>query len=102
MAGISSLQGPHHVAQRLRKTTLPLRSARLSLPPSSAVTLNSLACCWRLGLMRSRARAGSSAAAAGRVAIATSRKIRETSGHMAPEYTLAGLPDLTKGVLVIV
>src|SRR5574341_13776 len=88
MAGISSLQGSHQVAQRLRKTTLPLKSARLSVPPSSAATLKSLACCGRLGLMRSSARAGSSAAPAGSAAQTRNTKTCEAKRHMAPRvYT---------------
>src|ERR1700674_4641224 len=100
MAGISSLHGPHHIAQRLRKTTLPLSSARLSLPPSRAAILKSLACCWRLGLMRSRAWAGSSAALAGIAAQTRTQKRREASRHMDPEYTWA-LPYLTWLAFVI-
>ena len=34
MAGISSRQGSHQVAQKFRNTTLPLRSARPRVPPS--------------------------------------------------------------------
>src|SRR4029450_7933337 len=74
MAGISSLQGGDQVAQRFKKTTLPLRSASLSPLPSGEATLKSLACCWRLGLMRSSSFAGSTTAAAG--STAPTRKAR--------------------------
>src|SRR5208282_2933144 len=36
MARISSLHGPHHVAQKLRSTTFPLKEDRLTFPPFSA------------------------------------------------------------------
>src|SRR6266567_3699117 len=51
MAGISSLHGPHQVAQRFRKTTLPRSSDNRRVPPSREETLKSLANRWRLGLM---------------------------------------------------
>src|ERR1700730_14572283 len=94
MAGISSLQGGHQVAQRLRKTTLPLRSASLSRPPSSAATLKSLACCWRLGLMRSSSPAASTAGEARSTAEQINTgTMRRTDIHMDHRvYMAAGLP----------
>jgi hypothetical protein len=41
MEGSSCLQGPHHVAQKLRSTTFPLKELRLVRDPSSAVRVKS-------------------------------------------------------------
>src|SRR6266508_2424841 len=91
MAGISSLQGEHQVAQRFRNTTLPLRSASRSALPSSEATLKSLACCWRLGLMRSSSLAGSTAAAAGTTTqTSKATTMRQTGDHMAPRVYMGG------------
>src|SRR5688572_22905320 len=38
--GISSLHGPHQVAQKFKSTTFPIRSAERSVPPSSAFRSN--------------------------------------------------------------
>src|SRR5262245_61728403 len=38
--GISSLQGPHHVAQKFRTMTLPLKSARRTSAPFMSFTVN--------------------------------------------------------------
>src|SRR5580704_11186748 len=40
-SGISARQGPHQVAQKFRKTTLPCKAAMVRGLPSSAVSLNS-------------------------------------------------------------
>src|SRR6202022_4096897 len=40
MAGISSRQGGHHVAQKFRTTTLPLRDAREWLSPLVSISVN--------------------------------------------------------------
>src|SRR5712691_2221593 len=94
MAGISSLHGSHHVAQRFRKTTLPRSSDNRRVPPSSEETLKSLANRWRLGLMRSRARAGSSIAPAG----STVRKVRSravsTRDPMVSRVYMAEAPGI--------
>src|SRR3990170_3018741 len=44
MEGISSSQGLHHVAQKLRNTTLPLNSPRLLSLPSRSGNSKSMAC----------------------------------------------------------
>ena len=39
--GISTLQGPHQVAQKLRSTALPLYSDKVTTLPSESFSLNS-------------------------------------------------------------
>src|SRR3990172_8410136 len=41
MEGISSLQGPHNVAQKVRKMTFPLKSFSPTVLPVNSVRLNS-------------------------------------------------------------
>src|SRR5882672_7127943 len=94
MAGISSLHGPHQVAQRFRKTTLPRSSDNRRVPPSSEETLKSLANCWRLGLMRSRARAGSSTAPAGSTVRKVRSRVVSTRGPMVSRVYMAGAPGI--------
>src|ERR1700753_3784401 len=43
--GISTRQGPHHVAQKLTSTTLPLRSSSFDSLPSSDLKVNEGICC---------------------------------------------------------
>src|SRR6266568_1914953 len=94
MAGISSLHGPHQVAQRFRKTTLPRSSDNRRVPPSREETLKSLANRWRLGLMRSRARAGSSIAPAGSAASKARSTIGTTRGLMVLRVYMAEAPGI--------
>src|SRR5438445_5896036 len=94
MAGISSLHGPHQVAQRFRKTTLPRSSDNRRVPPSGEETLKSLANRWRLGLMRSRARAGSSIAPAGSAASKARSTIGTTRGLMVLRVYMAEAPGI--------
>src|ERR1700720_58253 len=90
MAGISSLQGGHQVAQRFRKTTLPLRSASRSPLPSSEATLKSLARSWRLGLMRPSSFAGSTAAVAGSTAQTRKTKAMRQARDIAHRVYMGG------------
>src|SRR3972149_6151562 len=58
MAGISSLQGGHQVAQKLRNTTWPRKSDSFPEPPSGAEVSKPFVCCTRWSLMRSSAFTG--------------------------------------------
>src|SRR5229473_5085116 len=94
MAGISSLHGPHQLAQRFRKTTLPRSSDNRRVPPSREETLKSLANRWRLGLMRSRARAGSSLAPAGSTVSKVRSRVGSTRGLMVLRVYMAEAPGI--------
>ena len=89
MPGISSSQGLHQVAQKFRKTTLPLKSARVSGRLSGALTRKSLAGLTGFGLISDSAAAGSPdasavGAAAAKSESATRRNFTRTSIHCAP------------------
>ena len=78
MSGISASQGLHHVAQKFRKTTFPLKSARVSARLSGVLTWKSLAGFAGLGLWSESAATGSPNAHATGAAAATSESARPT------------------------
>jgi len=63
--GISSLQGGHHVAQKFRNTTFPLKSLSRSGWPARSGTVKSAAAAARPGRSRSSSLNASARAASG-------------------------------------